>query len=197
LQKIKFPLHILLLDNYDSFTWNLFHYLEEFGAEVAVFRNDEITIQQAEVFDAIVLSPGPGLPKDAGIMPELIRHFYSRKPILGICLGMQAIAECFGATLIQMNTVKHGVATPLEIQDKTHAFFSGLQEPVYVGRYHSWVIHTPSLPQSIQVTSVDDNNYPMSLQHQAFSVSGMQYHPESILTPQGKKMLENWYKSLL
>jgi len=190
-------LRILLLDNYDSFTWNLYHYLDELGAEVSVFRNDAITMNEAEAFDAIVLSPGPGLPKDAGIMRELIRYYHKRKPILGICLGMQALGECFGASLKQMQQVKHGVATEIQLLKKDNFLFEDDNEPVLVGRYHSWVIDPNTIPQSIQVTAMDDEKNPMAMIHAEFPVCGLQFHPESILTPQGKKMLENWYKSLL
>lgn len=190
-------MRILLLDNYDSFTWNLYHYLESFGAEVSVYRNDAITVNEAEAYDAIVLSPGPGLPKDAGIMPELIRQLHRRKPILGICLGMQALGECFGASLKQMQQVKHGVATKMHVLQKNNFIFQEINGPVLVGRYHSWVIDPTTIPQSIQVTAVDDDNHPMAMIHAEFPLCGLQFHPESILTPQGKIMLENWYKSLL
>ncbi len=183
---------ILLLDNYDSFTYNLQHYLESLGAEVEVFRNDEIEVEDAKNYDKIVLSPGPGIPDQAGILKALIKEYSDKKPILGICLGQQAIAEVFGGSLMQLNEVVHGVATSINITVIDENLFKDLPQTIEVGRYHSWVVNPKDFPESLEVTSVDQNGNIMSLRHKTYDVRAVQFHPESIMTPDGMKILENW-----
>lgn len=184
---------VALIDNYDSFTYNLVHYLEDLNCQVTVFRNDEIELKDLQSFDKIVLSPGPGLPKDAGILLDIIKEFAPTKSILGVCLGQQAIAEVFGGSLINLETVFHGVATPITLLENA-GLFADLPKTIEVGRYHSWVINPADLPESLIVTAVDANNQIMALRHQAFNVCAVQFHPESILTPKGKTILTNWLK---
>lgn len=184
---------IFVIDNYDSFTYNLVHYLEELDCTVTVKRNDCFTLEEPEAFEYILLSPGPGIPDEAGLLKETIKRYAPTKKILGICLGQQAIGEVFGATLINLETVFHGVATPVNIVDDD-LLFKGLPKTFEVGRYHSWVIKTP-LPDSLIPTSFDENQQLMSLKHAVHNVRSVQYHPESVLTPFGKKILENWINS--
>ncbi len=183
---------ILLLDNYDSFTYNLAHYLEGFNVQVEVVRNDEIEVDEIKYFDKIVLSPGPGTPNQAGILKELIKEYAGKKPILGICLGQQAIAEVFGGSLIQLNRVVHGVATGVSVTVQDEILFKGLPQKIEVGRYHSWVVNPENFPDSLEVTSLDDCGNIMSLRHRTYDISAVQFHPESIMTPLGKIMLQNW-----
>jgi anthranilate synthase component 2 len=183
---------ILLLDNYDSFTYNLFHYLESLGAQITVFRNDEIDLEDVKHFDKIVLSPGPGIPDEAGILKPLIKEYASTKSILGICLGQQAIAEVFGGSLIRLNQVVHGVATPIEVTVHNEILYQDLPLTFEVGRYHSWVVNPQNLPDTLEITALDNNGNIMSLRHRNFDVRAVQFHPESIMTSFGKKMLENW-----
>lgn len=183
---------ILLLDNYDSFTYNLFHYLESLGAQTTVFRNDEIDLEDVKHFDKIVLSPGPGIPDEAGILKPLIKEYASTKSILGICLGQQAIAEVFGGSLIRLNQVVHGVATPIEVTVHNEILYQDLPLTFEVGRYHSWVVNPQNLPDTLEITALDNNGNIMSLRHRNFDVRAVQFHPESIMTSFGKKMLENW-----
>lgn len=184
---------ILLLDNYDSFTYNLAHYLRELtGNEITVIQNDQISVDEVEAYDAIVLSPGPGLPADAGIIPGVIRTFAPTKKILGICLGMQAIGEVFGGTLLNLPSVFHGVATTATILTPDEILFKGLPEKIEVGRYHSWVVDEKTLPPSLDITAIDETGRIMALRHKLFDVRGVQFHPESVLTPTGKTMISNW-----
>jgi len=184
---------ILILDNYDSFTYNLVHYVEANpNFEVDVFRNDEITLEEINQYNTIILSPGPGLPKDAGILKELIKKYAATKKILGVCLGMQAIGEVYGGTLTNLNNVFHGVATPLTVLDDEDALFKGLPTAFNVGRYHSWVIANEGFPDELKITSVEENRQIMSLKHKEFNVYGVQFHPESILTEHGKEMITNF-----
>ncbi len=186
---------ILILDNYDSFTYNLVHYVEANpNFEVDVFRNDEITLEEINQYNTIILSPGPGLPKDAGILKELIKKYAATKKILGVCLGMQAIGEVYGGTLTNLNNVFHGVATPLTVLDDEDALFKGLPTAFNVGRYHSWVIANEGFPDELKITSVEENRQIMSLKHKEFNVYGVQFHPESILTEHGKEMITNFLK---
>jgi len=181
---------ILVIDNYDSFTYNLVHYLEELGCEVIVKRNDQLTLEEVDVFDKIVLSPGPGIPDEAGLLKPIIEKYAPTKSIFGVCLGQQAIAEVFGGSLINLDEVYHGIATKIKIT-KDDIIFEGLPNEIEVGRYHSWVVN-PDLPEVLEATSVDENGQIMSLRHKEYDVHAVQFHPESVLTPQGKKMLENW-----
>lgn len=186
-------MNILVLDNYDSFTYNLVHYIEELVDEkVDVFRNDEIDLNAIEKYDKIVLSPGPGLPKDAGILEDVIRKYAPTKSIFGVCLGMQAIGEVYGARLNNLNQVYHGVATAIDITDANDATFQNMDTQLEVGRYHSWVVDRDSIPNELQISSEDHNGEVMSLYHKEYDLRGVQFHPESILTPEGKKMLQNW-----
>jgi len=159
---------------------------------VDVFRNDEITLKEVDRYDTIILSPGPGLPKDAGILEELIEKYAPTKKILGVCLGMQAIGEVYGGTLVNLKRVYHGVATPIDVLDKTDALYQGLPESFEVGRYHSWVIDNKDFPKEIKITSTEENGQVMSLKHKKYNVYGVQYHPESILTEHGKKIITNF-----
>lgn len=184
---------ILLLDNYDSFTYNIAHYLRELtGNEIPVIRNDQISVDEVKAYDAIVLSPGPGLPADAGIMHDLIRKFAATKKILGICLGMQAIGEVFGGTLLNLPSVFHGVATTATILTPDEILFKGLPKKIVVGRYHSWVVDEKTLPSDLEITAIDESGRIMALRHKQFDVRGVQFHPESVLTPLGKTMISNW-----
>jgi anthranilate synthase component 2 len=183
---------MVLIDNYDSFTFNLVHYLEELNCDVVVLRNDEFEIEELQNYDIIILSPGPGIPSESGLLLEVIKTYASTKKILGICLGHQAIGEVFGATLLNLDTVFHGVSTKINITDITETLFSNLPQQIEVGRYHSWAINPINLPEVLEVTSVSENGEIMSIRHKYFNVKGVQFHPESILTPFGKTILANW-----
>jgi anthranilate synthase component 2 len=186
---------ILVLDNFDSFTYNLVHYIEEIQkVEVDVFRNNEIELSEIGKYDKIVLSPGPGLPEQAGILKVLIKEYASTKSILGVCLGLQAIGEVFGAKLINLNKVYHGVASPVFQKEFDKYLFTDIPEVFEAGRYHSWIIDYNNIPDDLIVSSIDEENRIMSLFHSKYDVRGVQFHPESILTPLGKKMIENWLK---
>jgi len=185
---------VLVIDNYDSFTYNLVHYLEDLNCEVTVYRNDKLALEDVAPFEKIVLSPGPGIPDEAGLLKEIIKKYAPTKSILGVCLGQQAIGEVFGGTLVNLDEVYHGVATKVEISVDNETLFSGLDKNIEVGRYHSWVVNA-NLPESLEATSFDENGQVMSLRHRVYDVKGVQYHPESVLTPQGKKILENWINS--
>lgn len=182
---------IVIIDNYDSFTYNLSHLIKELGADVTVYRNDKFTLDQLEKFDKIVLSPGPGIPSEAGLLLDVIKAYAGKKPILGVCLGHQAIGESFGGKLTNLSQVYHGVATPCHIT-KDDYLFKGLPEKIEIGRYHSWVVDTKDFPDCLEVTSVSDEGYIMSLRHKEYDIRGIQYHPESVLTKDGKKILKNW-----
>lgn len=183
---------ILLLDNYDSFTYNLMHLIEKISdTEVEVKRNDKITLAEIESFNKIVLSPGPGLPKNAGIMPELLKKYSSSKSIFGVCLGLQAIGECFGAKLKNLSTVYHGVTTPVNVNTGSN-LFNACPKRFLVGRYHSWAINEITLPEDLEIISTDDDGNIMALKHKRYKVSGVQFHPESILSEYGETILKNW-----
>jgi len=182
---------ILVIDNYDSFTYNLVHYLEDLNCEVTVLRNDKLTLEDVEPFDKIVLSPGPGIPDEAGLLKAIIKAYAPTKSILGVCLGQQAIGEVFGGTLINLEEVYHGVATTVTITVDDESLFKGLEKTIEVGRYHSWVVDA-NLPEGLEATSFDANGQVMSLRHKIYDVKGVQYHPESVLTPDGKQILKNW-----
>lgn len=183
---------IVVIDNYDSFTYNLVHYLEALEANVTVLRNDEFDMEELAKFDKILLSPGPGIPEDAGLLKEVIRHYGASKNILGVCLGLQAIGEVYGGKLINLEKVFHGRATTATQTVSDEKLFASIPRHFQVGRYHSWVVDPVSLPEMLEITSVDENGQIMSLRHRIFNVKGLQFHPESVLTPQGKKILENW-----
>lgn len=181
---------VLVIDNYDSFTYNLVHYLEDLDCEVTVKRNDQLSLEEVDAFDKIVLSPGPGIPDEAGLLKEIIAKYAPTKSIFGVCLGQQAIGEVFGGSLINLDEVYHGIATQIEII-KEDVIFAGIPKEIEVGRYHSWVVN-PDLPEALEATSIDENGQIMSLRHKTYDVCAVQFHPESVLTPHGKKILENW-----
>lgn len=184
---------ILVLDNYDSFTYNLVHYIEaNDNYEVDVFRNDEISLKEVDNYDTIVLSPGPGLPSEAGILKELIKQYAPTKKILGVCLGMQAIGEVYGGKLENLDNVYHGVATELNVIDGSDLIYKNLPQKFNVGRYHSWVISKDNFPLELNVTAVEENNQIMSLKHKEYNLYGVQFHPESILTENGKAIINNF-----
>lgn len=184
---------ILVLDNYDSFTYNLVHYLKELsGLEIDVFRNDEITLEEVEMYSKILLSPGPGIPEEAGILKDLIRQYGPTKSIMGVCLGCQAIAEVYGGQLTNLDTVYHGVATKIKVLDKQEELFSGMEKSFMAGRYHSWIVSREGFPGILQITALDETDVIMALRHKKFNVRGVQFHPESILTPNGKTIIRNW-----
>jgi len=182
---------IVIIDNYDSFTYNLSHLVKELGAEVTVLRNDQFALEDLEPYSKIILSPGPGIPSEAGLLLDVIRTYAGKKPILGVCLGHQAIGEVFGARLENLSDVFHGVATPCHII-ADDALFSGIQRNITVGRYHSWVVSRENLPDCLEVTAESDEHQIMALRHKTLNVRGIQFHPESVLTPDGRKMLQNW-----
>lgn len=187
-------MRVLILDNYDSFTYNLVQYIEEIiGAKVDVFRNDAISLDAVAGYDAIVLSPGPGVPSEAGIMPELIRRYAPAKPILGVCLGHQAIGEAFGGQLLNLAQVYHGLETPVSVTDQEEPLFFGLPNTFAAGRYHSWVVSRDNFPGELIITAEDELGAVMALRHSRYNVRGVQFHPESILTPEGRRMLENFF----
>ena len=184
---------IALIDNYDSFTFNLVHYLEDLNCEVMVFRNDEFDLDELKNFDAILLSPGPGIPSESGLLLPLIKEYAATKSIFGVCLGQQAIAESFGGSLSNLSKVYHGIATDVQLTNPS-TLFEGLPNTFKVGRYHSWVVNEADLPKELIITSKDEEGYIMSLEHSSYDVKGVQYHPESVLTPDGAKIISNWLK---
>ena len=186
---------ILVIDNYDSFVYNLVHYLEELDCEVTVIRNDRFHIDEVADYDKIVLSPGPGIPDEAGLLKEVIKKYATSKPMLGVCLGQQAIGEVFGGSIENLREVFHGVATKAIITVEDESLFKGLGKEIEVGRYHSWVVSIKDFPDTLEVTTVDENGQIMSMKHAKYDIRGVQYHPESVLTPNGKKILENWLKN--
>jgi len=188
---------ILVFDNYDSFTYNLVHLVEKIlHQKVDVYRNDEIPLEKVKEYDKIILSPGPGIPVEAGLLLPLIKEYASSKSILGVCLGHQAIGEAFGGKLVNLSTVYHGVATKIEIggqkSEVRSSLFEGLPDELEVGRYHSWIVSDENFPNELEVTARDENNYIMALQHKNYDVQGVQFHPESVLTPMGEKIMRNW-----
>lgn len=184
-------MNIVIIDNYDSFTYNLSHQLKALGAQVDVVRNDAFQMSRLEPYDKIVLSPGPGIPEEAGLLNDVIRRYAGRKPILGVCLGHQAIAEVFGGRLENLRTVYHGVQTPTHIINHDY-LFEHLPETFEAGRYHSWVVSRSGLPDSLEVTAISDDGHIMALRHRTYDARGIQFHPESILTPEGARILQNW-----
>jgi anthranilate synthase component II len=186
-------MNILVFDNYDSFTYNLVHLVEKIiNGKVTVVRNDEIPLEKVKDYDKIILSPGPGIPEEAGLLLPLIKEYAASKSIFGVCLGQQAIGQAFGAKLINLKDVYHGVATNVNIIARDGRLFNGLPNQLEVGRYHSWVVDEATLPAELTITAKDDNSFIMALQHNTYDVSGVQFHPESVLTPQGEQILRNW-----
>jgi len=202
---------ILVFDNYDSFTYNLVHLVKKIVKDqLDVYRNDQIPLEKVKEYDKIILSPGPGIPKEAGLLLPLIREYAQSKSILGVCLGHQAIGEAFGGSLINLTTVYHGVSTPVKIVKRqtsnvndvsqlrsqvSHDLFDDLPDEIEVGRYHSWIVSDDGFPIELEVTARDENGYIMALQHKTFDVQGVQFHPESVLTPDGETILRNWLKA--
>jgi anthranilate synthase component 2 len=187
---------ILVFDNYDSFTYNLVHLVEKIlHQKVEVHRNDMIGLEKVKEYDKIILSPGPGIPSEAGLLLPLIREYASTKSMLGVCLGHQAIGEAFGGRLVNLSTVFHGVATPVKLchsESVAHPLFKGLPDIIEAGRYHSWIVSDENFPKDLEVTARDDNNYIMGLRHKTYDVQGVQFHPESVLTPMGEVIMRNW-----
>lgn len=179
-----------MIDNYDSFTFNLVHYLEDLGREVIVKRNDQLSLEEVDNYQEIVLSPGPGIPDEAGLLKPIIEKYGPSKRIFGVCLGQQAIGEVYGGSLINLDQVYHGVATQINIIVDDY-IFDGLETEIEIGRYHSWVVN-PKLPECLEATSLDETGQIMSLRHKVYDIRAVQFHPESVLTPNGKKILENW-----
>ena len=182
---------IIIIDNYDSFTYNLAHLVRELGAEVTVWRNDQFEIGELEKFDKIILSPGPGIPSEAGLLLDVIKAYAGKKPILGVCLGHQAIGEVFGARLTNLSEVYHGVATE-GTQFGNDPLFAGLPKRIVMGRYHSWVVDRAGFPDCLEVTAVSDDGQIMGLRHKEYAIHGIQFHPESVLTPDGRSMLNHF-----
>ncbi len=192
---------ILVFDNYDSFTYNLVHLVEKITHEkVDVYRNDEIALEKVAEYDKIILSPGPGIPEEAGLLLPLIKQYAATKSILGVCLGHQAIGEAFGGKLVNLSAVFHGVATKIQVGSgelvvgslRASSLFDGLPVEIEVGRYHSWIVSDEGFPEELEITARDENGYIMALQHKSFDVQGVQFHPESVLTPEGEKIMRNW-----
>lgn len=188
---MKRPLRVVVIDNYDSFTYNLVHLVRHLGADVTVYRNDQFVLADLETFDKIILSPGPGIPAEAGLLLDVIRTYAGRKPILGVCLGHQAIGEVFGGSLTNLSDVFHGVATE-GTQLQNDPIFAGLPRRITMGRYHSWVVDRDTLPACLEVTAESDEGYVMALRHCDYDIHGIQFHPESVLTPQGGTIVSNW-----
>lgn len=182
---------VVIIDNYDSFTYNLVHLVKELGAQITVYRNDQFSLEDLEPFDKIILSPGPGIPSEAGLVMDVIRAYAGRKPILGVCLGEQAIGEAFGGILTNIGEVVHGVQTPAHIIMDDY-IFEGLPQTVEVGRYHSWVVDTRDFPDCLEILAESDEGQVMALRHRTMDIRGVQFHPESVLTPEGKAMVANW-----
>ncbi len=186
---------ILIIDNYDSFTYNLLHYVQEYNDhKTDVYRNDRISLDDIEAYDGILLSPGPGIPSEAGNLLKIIDRYKETKRIFGVCLGLQAIAEVFGGSLLNTDKVYHGVATNINLLDTGHYLFDGLPDIFQGGRYHSWVVKKDTVPSCLQTDALDDEGYIMAMSHRSLDICGVQFHPESILTPDGKKIVFNWLK---
>ena len=195
---------VVIIDNYDSFTYNLSHLVKELGADVTVYRNDQFEMSDLQPFDKIILSPGPGIPSEAGLLLDVIKTYAGQKPILGVCLGHQAIGEAFGGKLTNLSDVFHGVATEGTVCKMDEGkwrmangvpcdvLFDGLPERITMGRYHSWVVSREKLPDCLEITALSDEGQIMALRHKTLDIRGIQFHPESVLTPQGHAMLNNW-----
>lgn len=184
---------IAIIDNYDSFTYNLSHLVKELGAEVSVMRNDQFAMNDLQAYDKIILSPGPGIPSEAGLLLDVIHTYAGKKPMLGVCLGHQAIGEVFGAELTNLSEVYHGVQTE-GTQLGNDPIFATLPERIAMGRYHSWVVSRNHFPQCLEITALSDDGMIMALRHKQYNIHGIQFHPESVLTPQGRTIIDNWLK---
>lgn len=185
---------IVIIDNYDSFTYNLRHLVLELGADVDVLRNDKFSLDELEKYDKIILSPGPGIPSEAGLLLDVIRTYAGSKPILGVCLGHQAIGEVFGGSLTNLDSVYHGIQTPADIIPGSDYIFDGLPEVIEVGRYHSWVVDRDTMPECLMITATSPEGLVMALRHRKYDIHGIQFHPESVLTPKGKQIISNFLK---
>ena len=183
---------VLVIDNYDSFTYNLVHLVNELGRDVEVWRNDKFELADVDAYDQILLSPGPGIPEEAGLLLDVIRTYSPTKSIFGVCLGQQAIAEVFGGSLLNLGRPMHGIATPINVLDENEVLFNNCPSVINVGRYHSWVVSTDGLPDCLTVTATDGTDEIMALRHKDYDVRGVQFHPESVLTEHGKQMMKNW-----
>ncbi|MBB6236711.1 anthranilate synthase component 2 [Pedobacter sp. AK013] len=186
---------VLVIDNYDSFTYNLVHLINEVGYEAEVWRNDKFDLADVEKYDKILLSPGPGIPEEAGLLLDVIKTYAPTKSIFGVCLGQQAIAEVFGGTLLNLGRPMHGIATPVTVVDGDEPLFWECPQTINVGRYHSWVVSKDNFPSCLKITARDHKNEIMALRHETLDVRGVQFHPESVLTEYGKQMMENWLTS--
>ncbi len=186
-------MNILVFDNYDSFTYNLVHLVEKIlPVKVDVYRNDEIALEKVKAYDKIILSPGPGVPSEAGMLLPLIKEYASSKSILGVCLGHQAIGEAFGGSITNLSKVYHGISTTCIIKNNKTVLFKGIAAEIEVGRYHSWIVNKSDLPKDLEITAEDENGFIMAMQHKKYDVQGVQFHPESVLTPDGETILKNW-----
>ena len=184
---------ITIIDNYDSFTYNLAHLVKSLGVDVTVVRNDQFELGQLALADKLILSPGPGIPEEAGLLLDVIRTYAGSKPMLGVCLGHQAIGEVFGAKLVNLSEVFHGVQTPVSIETNDY-LFAGLPDEIEVGRYHSWVVDAEGLPAELEVIASSREGQIMALRHKEYDIRGIQFHPESVLTPEGRTIMANWLK---
>lgn len=188
---------VLVFDNYDSFTYNLVHIVEKIlNQQIDVIRNDQLPLEDVAAYDKIILSPGPGIPEEAGLLLPLIKEYAATKSILGVCLGHQAIGEAFGGRLSNLSTVYHGIATDCRLTNVASPLFEGMPDVFRVGRYHSWIVDDKDFPEELEVTARDDNGYIMALQHKTYDLQGVQFHPESVLTPEGEMILRNWLKGV-
>jgi len=186
---------VLVIDNYDSFTYNLVHLVNELGREVEVWRNDKFELGDVDQFEKILLSPGPGIPEEAGLLLDVIKTYAPTKSIFGVCLGQQAIAEAFGGTLLNLGRPMHGIATPITVLDNTEVLFNECPSVIKVGRYHSWVVSNYGFPECLKITATDETDEIMALRHRELDVRGVQFHPESVLTEHGKQMMKNWLEA--
>jgi anthranilate synthase component 2 len=186
---------VLVIDNYDSFTYNLVHLVNELGKDVEVWRNDKFELGDVDQFDKILLSPGPGIPEEAGLLLDVIKTYAPTKSIFGVCLGQQAIAEAFGGTLLNLGRPMHGIATPITVLDNTEVLFNECPSVIKVGRYHSWVVSNYGFPECLKITATDETDEIMALRHRELDVRGVQFHPESVLTEHGKQMMKNWLEA--
>lgn len=186
---------VLVIDNYDSFTYNLVHLVNELGREVEVWRNDKFELSAVAQYDKIILSPGPGIPEEAGLLLDVIKEYAATKSIFGVCLGQQAIAQAFGGNLLNLGRPMHGIATPIQVLDKEEILFKNCPEVINVGRYHSWVVNNEGLPDCLTITATDKDHEIMALRHKEYDVRGVQFHPESVLTEYGKEMMKNWLEA--